>query len=98
MGTQKIVHNLSTIAILFSILVNACNAAPTQPAAHPLKVVATFSILGDLVNNVGGNKIELRTLVGPDADTHTFEPSPADATALAEANLIFENGLGFEHW
>jgi ABC-type Zn uptake system ZnuABC Zn-binding protein ZnuA len=63
-----------------------------------LKVVATFSVLGDLVQNVGGDKIELHTLVAPGVDTHTFEPSPADNRTLAEASLVFENGLGFETW
>ncbi|MBI4504245.1 MAG: zinc ABC transporter substrate-binding protein [Chloroflexi bacterium] len=63
-----------------------------------LKVVATFSILGDLVRTVGGERLDLRVLVGPESDTHTFEPSPADVAALAEATLVFENGLGFEPW
>ncbi|MBI1880942.1 MAG: metal ABC transporter substrate-binding protein [Chloroflexi bacterium] len=67
-------------------------------ADEKLKGVATFSILGDLVQNVGGDKIELHTLVGPGGDTHTFEPSPNDGVALVEAKLIFENGLGLETW
>jgi zinc/manganese transport system substrate-binding protein len=75
-------------------------AAGTPPSgiAGRLKVVATFSILGDLVANVGGDRITLRTLVGPGGDAHTFEPSPEDGVALAEAALIFENGVGFEPW
>ena len=65
---------------------------------EPLKVVATFSILGDLVQNVGGDAIELTTIVQPGADAHTFEPTPQDAEALADADLIFQNGLEFEPW
>jgi zinc/manganese transport system substrate-binding protein len=63
-----------------------------------LKVVATFSILSDLVHNVGGDKIDLTTLVPANSDTHTFEPSPADSVALADADVIFQIGLEFETW
>lgn len=67
-------------------------------AAKPLKVVASFSILGDMVENIGGDKIELITLVGPDGDAHVFEPSPADARRVSSADLVVVNGLGFEGW
>jgi len=67
-------------------------------AADGLKVVATFSILGDLVRNVGGDSIEVQVIVGPNGDAHTFEPSPEQIGWLADADLIFENGLGFEPW
>ena len=67
-------------------------------AAEPIKVVASFSILGDIVANVGGDKIALTTLVGPDGDAHVFQPSPADAKAVAAADLVVVNGLGFEGW
>ena len=63
-----------------------------------LKVVATFSILGDLVAQVGGDRIEVVTLVGPDGDAHVYQPSPADAQGVADAVLIVANGLGFEGW
>jgi len=70
-----------------------------QPAAaQKLKVVATFSIIGDMVERVGCDKIELTTLVGRDADAHVFEPTPADARALSAADVVFANGLGFEPW
>lgn len=64
----------------------------------PLKVVATYSILGDIMQNVAGDNIELTVLVGPDGDSHVYEPTPQDAIALAEADIIFENGLEFETW
>jgi zinc/manganese transport system substrate-binding protein len=66
--------------------------------AEPLKVVASFSILGDLVGSVGGNSIEVTTLVGPDSDAHVYSPTPADAKKIADAKLIIVNGLGFEGW
>lgn len=72
--------------------------APPALADQPLKVVASFSILGDIVANVGGDKIALTTLVGPDGDAHVFQPSPADARAVAGADVVIVNGLGFEGW
>ncbi len=74
--------------------------APPRPAAanQPVKAVATFSILGDMVRQVGGERIELATLVGPDGDGHVYQPTPADAKAVAGAQIVFVNGLGFEGW
>ena len=63
-----------------------------------LKVVASFSILGDIVKNVGGDRVAVTTLVGPDGDAHVFEPTPADAKAVAAADVVFVNGLGLEGW
>lgn len=71
-------------------------AAPVS--AEPLKVVASFSILGDMVERIAGDHVELTVLVGPDGDAHGFEPGPAHAAALADANLLVVNGLGFEPW
>jgi len=79
----------------------ACLAliASAQPAhAEPLKVVASFSILGDLVRNVGGDSVNVTTLVGSDSDAHVYTPTPADAKKIADAKLIVVNGLGFEGW
>jgi len=67
-------------------------------AAEPLPVVASFSILGDLVKVVGGERVKVSTLVGPDADAHTFEPTPADAKTVLGARLLVINGLHFEPW
>lgn len=60
--------------------------------------MATFSILGDLVVQVGADRIELAVLVGADIDAHTYQPKPADARALAGAQAMVSNGLGFEGW
>jgi zinc/manganese transport system substrate-binding protein len=69
-------------------------------AATPgkLKVVATITILGDMVQQVGGPHVAVTTLVGPDGDAHAFEPTPADAKALSAADLVVVNGLGLEGW
>ena len=110
----KHVYSTSTLLIPLALLMSACAtpapaATPVQPTATPveaptmtpparLRAVATFSILADLVQNVAGEKIELVVLVDRDTDTHEYEPSPSDAAKLADAQLIFENGLMFETW
>jgi zinc/manganese transport system substrate-binding protein len=67
-------------------------------ASEPVPVVASFSILGDLVQVVGGERVQVTTLVGPNADAHSFEPKPADAKAILKARLFVINGLNFEPW
>src|SRR6185295_16943553 len=63
-----------------------------------LFVIASFSILGDLVKNVGGDRLQVGTLVGPNGNAHVYAPSPGDAKSVADAKLVFVNGLGFEGW
>lgn len=65
--------------------------------AKPL-VVATFSILGDMVHEIGQDKIEVKTLVGPNQDSHVYEPNPQNARDLKRADMVVVNGLGFEGW
>jgi len=67
-------------------------------AADKLKAVASFSILGDMVSQVGGDRVDVVTLVGPDGDAHVYEPTPADAKNLSASQILFVNGLGFEGW
>lgn len=73
-------------------------APAATPPAEPMRVVASFSILGDLVKQVGGSRVAVELLVGADADMHAFQPSPADSRKLAGARLVVINGLGFEGW
>jgi zinc/manganese transport system substrate-binding protein len=72
--------------------------AASARAQDRLKVIASFSILGDLVKNVGGDRVEVATLVGPNGNAHVYAPSPGDAKKVADAKLVFVNGLGFEGW
>jgi zinc/manganese transport system substrate-binding protein len=67
-------------------------------AAEKPRVVATFTIIGDLVEAVGGDAVSVTTLVGRDGDAHVFEPRPSDVAAVAKADLIVANGLGMEPW
>ncbi|NEU11737.1 metal ABC transporter substrate-binding protein [Methylobacterium sp. BTF04] len=71
---------------------------PALAAQVPVRVVASFSILGDLVAQVGGDRVAVTGLVRPDADAHGYTPAPSDARTLAAADLVVVNGLGLEGW
>ncbi|MEZ5898545.1 MAG: metal ABC transporter substrate-binding protein [Hyphomicrobiaceae bacterium] len=73
-------------------------ASGAVQAEEKMSVVATFSILADFVEKVGGDRVAVRTLVGPEADAHVYQPSPADAADVGKAKVVFQNGLGFEGW
>ena len=75
----------------------ALTATPAR-AQDRLKVIATFSILADFVKNVGGERVDVASLVGSNSDAHVYAPTPADARKLAEAKLVIVNGLGLEGW
>jgi zinc/manganese transport system substrate-binding protein len=75
------------------------SALAAEKAPPPrLPVVASFSILGDLVRTVGGSRVDVAAIVGPDGDAHVYQPTPQDGRRLAAARLVFVNGLGFEGW
>ncbi len=73
-------------------------ASGSARAADRINVVASFSILADMVRNVGGDRVDVTALVGPDGDAHVYAPTPADAKKVADARLLVINGLGFEGW
>jgi zinc/manganese transport system substrate-binding protein len=81
---------------LVSLLLIA-TAFPAR-ADERLNIVASFSILGDFVRNVGGDRVSLTTLVGPDGDAHVYVPTPADAKKIADAKIVIVNGFGLEGW
>lgn len=83
--------------LLATLFAAACFASPSS-ASDPMKVVASFSILGDLVKNIGGAHVEVVNLVGPNGDPHVFDPSPKDASLIADARIVVVNGLGLEGW
>lgn len=86
--TLKLASALNVILLL--------SAAYSSASAENLKVVSSFSIISDFAKNVGGDKIDLTTLVGPDGDAHVYEPKPSDAAAVAKADVVLVNGLNFE--
>ena len=80
-------------------LVGLSLAAPTSAwSDNPIPVVATFSILGDMVKRIGGDHVAVTTLVGADGDAHVYQPIPADARAVSQADILVFNGLAFEGW
>jgi zinc/manganese transport system substrate-binding protein len=82
---------------LWLILLVFLTAAPVR-AQDRVNVVASFSIIGDFVKNVGGERVNVTTLVGPDGDVHVYTPAPSDAKKIADAKLLVINGLGLEGW
>ena len=86
---------VASLGVALALLLGMSGGAQ---AGDKVKAVASFSILGDMVRQVGGNRIEVTTLVGPDGDAHVYEPTPADAKTLAISAILFTNGLGFEGW
>ena len=84
---------LASSTVVVTLL--ASNAAMAEAT---VKAVASFSILGDFVQRVGGDRVEVTTIVGADGDAHVYEPNPADAKAVSAANIMFVNGFGFEGW
>jgi zinc/manganese transport system substrate-binding protein len=85
-------------ALLSGMILLVLSITGPAAAADRIQVVASFSILGDMVRQVTGDLAEVTTIVGPDADAHIYEPSASDAKAVAGADVIFVNGLGFETW
>lgn len=88
-------HLLAALIVVLSLQPFAASA---QAAPARIHVVATFSILGDLVREVGGDRVDVVTLAGPGDDAHVFTPSPSHARTLAGAAAVVSNGLGFEGW
>lgn len=95
-GHGVIVRSIGTVVLLAVLLAGLLQPAGAQE--DRIQVVATNSITGDLVSNVAGDLADVVVLVGANGDSHTFEPTPADADVLATADIVFENGLGLEVW
>lgn len=99
---------LAIMLVLVGLMGCAAPSAPAAPVQIPgstiapstgkLKAIATFSVIADLAQNIGGDRVDIATLVGAGGDAHDFEPTPSDAAKIADAAVIFENGLGFESW
>lgn len=88
---------LLTICLVV-IFASIAHAASTPPPSTKLKIVASFSILGDMVRQVGGGLVDVQVIVPENADPHVYQPTPQDAKMIARADLVIRNGLGFEGW
>jgi zinc/manganese transport system substrate-binding protein len=86
------------LAIAFAAVLTMVSISAPALAQEKLRVLATFSILGDFVKQVGGDRVEVSTLVGPNSDAHVYSPAPADAKKVVAAKVVITNGLGFEGW
>lgn len=73
-------------------------SSQAQAQENKVKIVATFSILADMAQEIGGSRVEVYSLVPAGSDAHVYQPRPQDAKKLASANLVIKNGLGFEGW
>ena len=87
---------MKKIILFFCAVVAVMMSA--SPSRAKLDIVASFSILGDMVEQVAGDKANVTTIVGPDADAHLYQPTTGDAVAVVEADLVITNGMGFETW
>ncbi|MFN0071810.1 MAG: metal ABC transporter solute-binding protein, Zn/Mn family [Chloroflexota bacterium] len=95
----KVMMNIGKLSAILALALTVGSAtAPAQALQKPLNVVSSFSVIGELVQKVGGDQVENHVIVGPDSDSHTFEPTPQDGVALRNADLVVQNGLGFEPW
>ncbi len=89
---------LKSAATAIAVAALAAVAPASAKSGKPLKVVATFSILGDMASRIGGDLVSVTALVGPDGDTHVYRPTPAAARTVSEADILVFNGLHFEGW
>ncbi|MEX1165685.1 MAG: metal ABC transporter substrate-binding protein [Hydrogenophaga sp.] len=95
MNTPLRRHLIASAIGLASFAVSPALLAQTTA---PIKAVASFSILGELVKQVGGDRVAVEVLVGPGGDAHVFQPKPSQARLVGQAQIVFSNGLGFEGW
>ena len=87
-------------AMAFGALAGACggtaDSTPAPAAPEKVRVVTTMAILADFVRNMGGDRVEVRSIVDPGADVHSFQPTPGDSVAISRAKLIVSNGRGLD--
>lgn len=93
---QPVFKSLRLAAVSLATVAGLC--APAGAAEPALRAVASFSILGDLVRQVGGERVAVEVLVGPGSDAHVYSPKPAQAKQVGQAQLVLSNGMGFDGW
>ena len=93
---QPVFKSLRLTAVVLVAVAGLC--APAGAAEPALRAGASFSILGDLVRQVGGERVAVEVLVGPGSDAHVYSPKPAQAKQVGQAQLVLSNGMGFDGW
>lgn len=86
------------ILVMLAATLAAAPARAQNEHRDKLKAVASISIIGDLVKSIGGDRVDVTTLIGPNSDAHVFSPTPSDAKTLGAAKAVFVNGMGLEGW
>ncbi|MBX8501616.1 metal ABC transporter substrate-binding protein [Pseudomonas lijiangensis] len=89
---------MKRLMMLSSMAAIALSAFASLAQAKPLEAVASFTVIADMVSNVGGDRVHVTSLIGPNGDPHVYEPTPRDAQALKSADLTFVSGLHLEGW
>ena len=84
--------------VAISLVVSACGDASGEPGGSEVSAVATTTQVGDLLRNVGGDRVEVHTLLGPKADPHGYEPKPSDVASIADAALVVRSGGDLDEW
>ena len=101
-GTDRRPRTLlaACLLTLIALLAAGCSGSggDRDPGGQGLQVVATTTQVADLAANVGGDRVQVTSLLKPGIDAHDYEPSPADIDALARADLVLQNGVGLEEW
>ncbi len=91
--------NLFLAITLLSALLNACSSTPTpSTTAGGVRVLATESFLGDVAQNIAGERLKIEILLQPGMDAHGFEPTPQDLAKISQSGVLIVNGLGYESW
>ena len=88
----------SYIYLVLMLILGGGSVCSSVHGAEPVKLVASFSIIADMISQVTDDRVEIDTIVGPDADAHIYTPTVKDAITVAQADAIFVNGFGFETW
>lgn len=90
-------RKLLTLIVFISVLLGACTTSPASPS-HSLQVLTSESFLGEITQNIAGERLTVDTLLQPGVDPHSFEPTPQDIAKISESQILIVNGLGYETW
>ena len=93
-------RSLLVISVVVAMLLAGCTAvgSSASPPSNSLHVLATENFLGDIAQNVAGDRLHIDTLLTPGIDPHEFQPTPQDAIKISQSQLLIVNGLGYETW
>lgn len=87
--------------IIFPLLLAvfiSCNSETPENSSDKIKTVSTISIINDMVKNIGGDKVETHLICAIGTDPHSYIPKPSDPREISKSDIVFNNGIGLEHW